>query len=47
MHRLLTDAALRETVRQAGLEHSRRFTWERTAQETVALYRQLLEGGRG
>ncbi len=46
MHRLLTDAALREAVRQAGLAHSRRFTWERAAQETATLYRQLLEGGR-
>ncbi len=46
MHRLLTDAALREKVRQAGLEHSRRFTWERTAEGTVALYRHTLEGRR-
>ena len=42
MARLLTDAALRERVRQAGLAHSRTFTWERTARETLALYRAVL-----
>ncbi len=44
MRKLLNDAALRAEIRQAGMEHSRRFTWERTAQETVKLYRKVLQG---
>lgn len=42
LRRLLDDAELREALRQRGLERSRLFTWARTAQETVRLYRQLL-----
>ncbi len=43
MHRLLVDDLLRQQVREAGLEHSRRFTWERTAAMTTRLYQALLE----
>ena len=41
MFEVLTDLNLRETLRQKGLERARQFTWERTAQETMALYRQV------
>ncbi len=42
LNRLLEDAELRATLRQRGLERIRHFTWDRTAQETARLYRQLL-----
>lgn len=45
LHRLLTDESLRETVRRRGLENAARFTWPRTAAETVAVYQQALTGG--
>jgi len=45
MHRVLTDASLREELRAKGLAQAKQFTWERTARETVAVYRQVLEAG--
>ncbi|MCS7284049.1 MAG: glycosyltransferase family 1 protein [Anaerolineae bacterium] len=46
LHRLLTDEALREELRERGLAHAARFSWARTAAETVALYREAIaEGG--
>jgi glycosyltransferase involved in cell wall biosynthesis len=42
MLRVLTDADLREHLRRKGLERARQFTWERTARETVAVYREVL-----
>jgi glycosyltransferase involved in cell wall biosynthesis len=41
MRRVLTDAALAEKMRQAGRVRARQFSWERTARETLALYRQV------
>jgi glycosyltransferase involved in cell wall biosynthesis len=41
--RLLTDAELRADLRKKGLERARTFTWERTARETLAVYRQVYE----
>jgi glycosyltransferase involved in cell wall biosynthesis len=41
MHRVLTNADLREELREKGLERARQFTWERTARETVAVYREV------
>jgi glycosyltransferase involved in cell wall biosynthesis len=35
---LLTDRELAERLRKAGLERSRTFSWERTAEETLASY---------
>jgi glycosyltransferase involved in cell wall biosynthesis len=40
--RLLTDAALAERLREAGRERAALFTWERTAELTVASYRRAL-----
>ena len=42
LHRLLTDVGLRERVRAQGLAHAAGFTWAKTAQETVAVYQQVL-----
>ncbi len=41
MYRALTDAHLREELRARGLERARAFTWERTAEETVRVYRTM------
>ena len=43
MHRVLADADLREELREKGLARARQFTWERTARETVAVYREVCE----
>lgn len=37
---LLNDPAARDRLRQRGLERARAFTWERTAHETLVLYRR-------
>ena len=37
--RLLADPALRERLREAGLARAAQFSWERTARETLAVYR--------
>jgi glycosyltransferase involved in cell wall biosynthesis len=42
MERLLTDTALTERLRKAGRERAALFTWERTAELTVASYRRAL-----
>jgi glycosyltransferase involved in cell wall biosynthesis len=36
---VLADAALRARMREAGLARARDFSWERTAAETLAVYR--------
>ncbi len=44
MRQVLTDSDLREDLRAKGLERASQFTWERTARETVAVYRDVLGG---
>jgi glycosyltransferase involved in cell wall biosynthesis len=39
---LLSDPPRREQMRARGLEHVAQFSWERTARETVGVYRELL-----
>jgi glycosyltransferase involved in cell wall biosynthesis len=39
---VLTDRELREHMRARAMERAASFTWARTAQETVAVYRQVL-----
>jgi len=41
MRRVLCDAALADRLRQAGRARARHFSWERTAEKTLALYRQV------
>lgn len=43
LHRLLTDRDEYAHRRQLGLEHARQFTWQRAAQETIAVYESLLQ----
>jgi glycosyltransferase involved in cell wall biosynthesis len=45
--RLLNDTALRSRLREGGTETAKSFTPERMAQETLAVYRKVLSGGRG
>jgi glycosyltransferase involved in cell wall biosynthesis len=45
--RLLTDGSLRERLRTAGREQAARFSWERTAQLTVACYGRALTAHTG
>jgi glycosyltransferase involved in cell wall biosynthesis len=42
--RLLDDPALRASLVAAGHARAALFTWERTAEQTMAAYRELLEG---
>jgi glycosyltransferase involved in cell wall biosynthesis len=38
LERIVSDAALRERLRRAGITHSATFTWRRTAEETLQVY---------
>ena len=40
--RLLQDEDLRATLRRRGQERAGRFTWEKTARQTLAVYREAL-----
>jgi glycosyltransferase involved in cell wall biosynthesis len=40
--RMANDAALRDTLRTAGLAHAAHFTWERSAADLLATYTRLL-----
>jgi len=42
IEQILHDPGLADSQRQRGLEQSRRFDWETTAQKTVAFYRKVL-----
>lgn len=41
MERVLADGALREALKQRGLDRAAQFSWDRTARETVAVYRRV------
>lgn len=41
LHRLLNDVNLRANLRQRGLCRAEQFSWQQTAQETLALYRKM------
>ncbi len=45
LRRLLDDAPLRERLIEAGWDRAREFSWERCAEQTLAVYRGVLEGG--
>ncbi|MGH2457598.1 MAG: glycosyltransferase family 4 protein, partial [Chloroflexota bacterium] len=42
IHRVLIDRDLAENLRARGLARAKRFTWERTASETLAVYHEVL-----
>jgi glycosyltransferase involved in cell wall biosynthesis len=43
LERLVSDAALRQDLRQRGLVHAQRFTWERCAAQTLGCYQRALD----
>ena len=43
LHRLLSNEALRASLRAKGLARARTFSWERAAEETLAVYRHTVE----
>jgi glycosyltransferase involved in cell wall biosynthesis len=43
MWRILNDGELRQEMREKGLRQAERFSWERAARETLAIYRQVAE----
>jgi glycosyltransferase involved in cell wall biosynthesis len=45
MRRILDDEALRYEMRGRGLQRARDFSWTKTAQETVQVYRRAMESG--
>ena len=44
IRRVLSDAQLRQQMRQKGLERAALFTWENTARKTVEVYKEVLSG---
>ncbi|MEW6544060.1 MAG: glycosyltransferase family 1 protein [Nitrospirota bacterium] len=44
MQRVLEDQPLRRSLRERGLRQAAQFTWDRTARETVAVYRKVVQG---
>ena len=42
LERVLNDAVLQQRLRQAGAARVQEFSWQRCAQETLAVYRQVL-----
>ena len=43
MERILTEAALSRDLAAKGPERARLFTWEKAAEDLVALYRRVVE----
>jgi len=43
MNSLLDDASLRARLSEAGLERASTFTWTKSAEQTAAVYRSLLQ----
>ena len=46
MRQVLTDQNLHAQLRERGLQQARRFSWEKAAQQTVEVYRQVLRSSR-
>lgn len=48
MERVLTDGELQKDLRARGLDRAAQFSWDRTARETIAVYRRVVgeAGGR-
>ena len=40
--RIIRDADLRTALRERGLQQAAQFSWERTARETLAVYKRFL-----
>ena len=47
LQRFAVDVDLRNELRSRGLERVKAFSWRETAEQTVAIYRSLVEENRG
>ena len=45
IEKVLTDQNLAERIRSAGIQRAQQFDWTRTARDTVALYRKVVDAG--
>jgi glycosyltransferase involved in cell wall biosynthesis len=43
IERVITDSALRDELRGKGILQAAKFSWERAARETLAVYRRVME----
>jgi glycosyltransferase involved in cell wall biosynthesis len=43
MRHVLSDQALAADLRARGLQRAQQFSWERTARETLAVYKDVLQ----
>jgi len=43
LEQVLSDGTLRQELRERGLAQAAKFTWDRTARETVLVYRRVIE----
>jgi glycosyltransferase involved in cell wall biosynthesis len=41
---VLEDNSLQESIRERGLERARQYSWQKTARQTVAVYRAVGSG---
>jgi glycosyltransferase involved in cell wall biosynthesis len=41
MRRVLTDDKLRDNMVRKGLEQSKKFSWEKTVKQTLAVYKKV------
>ena len=44
IRRVLTDEHCQHEMREAGIQQAKKFSWDRTARETVALYERVVTG---
>ena len=44
IERVLTDDALRDSMRAAGLREAARYSWDEVARSTLRVYREVLAG---
>jgi len=43
LHRVLVDQALRDKMKEAGYDQAKRFSWDSSAQQILAVYRSVVE----
>jgi len=46
LEEILVDQDLRERLRKEGLEQVKKFSWEKTAKETLEVYQEVVDAGR-
>jgi glycosyltransferase involved in cell wall biosynthesis len=46
LHRVLTDPALRERLKERGQQQAAKFSWETSVRRILSVYREIVEGGK-